>query len=115
MVNSRIKSLVTRTLSRFKRLSIPKQFQLFDGICRETFNCGVYHSTKRTSVDDATNKHYNVPSLSILTDHAMTHLITAKDGNTTTDVLPTEGARSTNIINLPETTERKTPEKKQIV
>ena len=80
VVNSRIKSLVSRTLYRFKRLSIPKQFQSFDGICRETFNSGVSYSTERTSVEDATDKHYHVPRLSILTDHAMTHLITAKYG-----------------------------------
>ena len=72
VVNSRIKSLLSRSLYRFKRLSIPKQFQSFDGICWETFNCGVSYPTERTSVEDATDKHH-VPRLSILTDHAMTH------------------------------------------
>ena len=107
VLNSRVKSLVSRTLSKFKRLTNPKQFQLFDGICQETFNCGVPYSIEHTSVDDAADKH-PFHRLSILPDYAMPHLITAKDGKTpTTDILPQ--VVSTEEVDNVEQTGGKTP------
>ena len=52
VLNSRIKSLVSRTLLKFKKLSNPKEFELFSGICNEAFNLGVLLPVEGEAVAD---------------------------------------------------------------